>query len=1038
MGRLASLLKRKPKTAKLHGSTPKADDTLARTVDIAPTTRPPLSLSTSFVRGLRGGSHEVPSDKRTGTGSAAATEESLAQKVSLMDDIMEQLATPSPDTPHPNASTPISGFSDFGRATQLPDQLEHDPSTGHDDAKALATKTATAVAAAAHKALSSSGVAHGPPQHPTIEKSKEPVHSAATGQKTRSALKQVEERAHVAVKLCEASRKANAQLPSDDEGSDSEVTDSDGESVPTLPRAPLASPHNGVRSGPQQPQHHPVGPLHPNKSGSPQCEPVKKCRAGDWKKPTESEAEPVSVLDRMKDRHRAALAGNINHPNHPCNREEKRGNSPVDELCLPLQANPHPFSPALNVYSSQGMVSVEDFNQHASYHPYAQQPLQQPLTGYSAHGYSSQQLQQLQQHQQQLHFQQQHLLLQQQQLQHHIQQHVDAHPNSTRSPPRPSTRQSTSSSTQMSEESWPSGERPSHPRFPSQKSSDSGFGCSPEPESEKQLQARSRQTKSPTLHGDIDRVAEIISELCVREEDDESDDESDDDEVEEEEEDDDDDDDDDDSSDDESESRGRKSNRPPVQSPARTEEASATVVTGSHSPVSERDHRSEDSLSEDGEIRPMVVRSRRGSIQHGDVGKASSKLQTSLMQQTSAALAAASMAVAAAAAAKTEGLDYGFHQQQHQHQHQHQQQYLHPHRIPMGAGGAYPIAAATLPSPTTPTPDVHHHSANQPMAHTAFHHSSPSPISFSPPQISPYQLSLQHATAAAMMLQGHQHSYSLDQAMGGQAVGCAAHAAYIQQQNQQQQKAAAALRRTVSMRHPPAKGLQVITGQHGANINRTGSMKVQQQQQHPRQMRSRTTTESSKLSSSNSSNGGGPFIRGFAEPLPSVVQQQQLQQQQQQQQQAAVAHHYHQQGHAQPQQALHFPNHRMHPQQHPLLPSKGGGHPSPLQLQAQAHLQQLQQQQQQHPHHVAAAAAAAAAAAMHHATQPSMAHPGFYATKGPAAAVGQAPMAVTGIQAQYGYVGGGGVVHPSLAHSMEMHHHAQAQAAGLQAVYRRA
>ncbi|KAF9979282.1 hypothetical protein BGZ73_002551 [Actinomortierella ambigua] len=1065
MGRLTSLLKRKPKTVELQGSAPKTDDTTERKVNLTPATGPPLSLSTSFLRGPGSGSHGISSDKQTGIYSTTITTVPLAHKVSLMDDIMEQLSTPSPspDTPQPTINKPISGLSDFGLAMELSCQLDQDPSTRHDDIKALAANTAATAATAASKPPSCNGVAQGPLENAMI--------TVLETQKDLQLAKKVDERAQTAVKLREASRKANAQLPSDDEGSDSDEADSDGESVPGFPRgqsvAPPFSEHfNGIPSGLQQHPHYPISPLHPSKLDSHRRDTAKKSRDTKLNKQSEPEPDPVTVLERMRDRHRAALAGNTNHPNHPCNREDQRGNNSTGEFGQVMPINPHQFNPALNAYSGQGMVPMEDFAPYTSYHSFAQQPPQQSLAGYSSHSYPSHKLQQLHQHQQHLHMQQQQLLLQQHQLQQHIQQHVDSRrdstatsclsgsltgqtlhdayqpssassypgsdPNSIRSPPRPSTRQSTTSTAQLSEESWPSGDRPNHPRVSSQKSTDSGFGCSPEPDDEKQKHLHLRQATLSSPHGDVDAVAKIISNLCLSEDDDDDDDDEDDEDEDEGNETDEDDDSCD--SDDGSEPRSRPSNRQPIPSPSRTEVASTTVVADTVSVASERDHDSDDGHSEDEEIPRKLTHSRRGSLQHGDIGGLPLKLHTDLLQQTNAALAAANMAVAVAAA-NAEGLDYALQQNQQQHQH-----YFHPHRYPPGAAGAYPTALSpTVPSPTTPTPGMHHHpSGTQPTAHPAY------PTHHNHAQLSAYQFPLpQHPAATATMLSGHQHSYSLDRATGalasmqggGSRSGYAAQVALIQQQQQQQ----AALRRAVSMRHPPTKSMHAVAaGQHRVTANRSplkGFQQQQQQQHSPRQMRSRTTTESSKLSSGSS----GPYIRGFADPLPSVVQQQQ--------QQAAANHQYQkqlqqqqqleQQGHSMS-QTLHFPNHRMHPQQHPS-PSKG--HPSPLHYHAQQLLHQAvtssqiqsRLQQQQQPHHVAATG-------MHHIAQPSIMQAGYYSAKGPVAAAtvggGQAHVGLTGVPSQFSY-GGGGVVHPALAHSMELHHHAQPQAAGLQAMYQR-
>ncbi|KAG0210799.1 hypothetical protein BGX33_004660 [Mortierella sp. NVP41] len=247
MGKLSNLLKKKKSkgddlSGQGSGSTMTGSSMSYETTHtVAPITAlvvPPLSLS-------------IPTTDSISSGQTP---------FSLMDDIMDELAGTTPDTPQPSKTNDLS---DFGLAFELSHQLEPEAS----EAKA----------------------GRGP---------------GATSQKIGSHLqtKEAEEVTEAAAKLREASKKANAQLPSDDEGSEtSDSDDSDYEPGFKKQQRLLQK---------QQHQHQ----LFLQQQLLLQQQLAGEKVGSSVQEEAEVETKPAivnheAVIDRMKDRHRALLQG---------------------------------------------------------------------------------------------------------------------------------------------------------------------------------------------------------------------------------------------------------------------------------------------------------------------------------------------------------------------------------------------------------------------------------------------------------------------------------------------------------------------------------------------------------------------------------------------------------------------------------------------------------------------------------------------------------------------------------------------------------
>ncbi|KAH7036980.1 hypothetical protein BKA57DRAFT_539983 [Linnemannia elongata] len=292
----------------------------------------------------------------------------LQSPFSLMDDIMDELAGTTPDTPQPSRSNDLS---DFGLAFELSRQLdinasEAKTSTGRpgngvqkivgkleqnsvfkdnaflQQARSGAgvgggsmTPTPPVSGGASHRStLNNSSTAHGNQQSTTG------TTAAATGTATTTnanapsylagrfrTIKEAEEEEKAqaaAARLREASKKANAQLPSDDEGSDvSSEDDSDDEQRVFKKQQRLLAQ--------QQHQHQ----LFLQQQAILQNE-LAGTKGGVMSNDEVEVAKPVvinheAVIDRMKDRHRALLQGAHHHATREEYYEDFRDEYPMQQ-----------------------------------------------------------------------------------------------------------------------------------------------------------------------------------------------------------------------------------------------------------------------------------------------------------------------------------------------------------------------------------------------------------------------------------------------------------------------------------------------------------------------------------------------------------------------------------------------------------------------------------------------------------------------------------------------------------------------------------
>ncbi|KAG0338281.1 hypothetical protein BG000_004279, partial [Podila horticola] len=303
MGKLTLLLKKK-KTKGDESSTSDIQDTSSNISAIDLST--PLSLN-------------IPSASLTGS---SISQEAPALSLSLMDDIMDQLSGTTPDTPQPMAK---SDFSDFSHVFELSHQLE----SGGANANTSKPQVRKLEQSSAFKdnVFLRSQLQKQP--NTTSSRHINKPGSGATGASDTNisvtqaflrsglqAAKEAEEREATA-KLREASKKANAQLPSDDEGSDaSDSEDSDDDDDEETKALKKHEKQLLFLQQQQQLLHHQHQPLQQlpggADSGGTESPVGKKSRGGIINSPWPTKPEPINheaVIDRMKDRHRAVLAG---------------------------------------------------------------------------------------------------------------------------------------------------------------------------------------------------------------------------------------------------------------------------------------------------------------------------------------------------------------------------------------------------------------------------------------------------------------------------------------------------------------------------------------------------------------------------------------------------------------------------------------------------------------------------------------------------------------------------------------------------------
>ncbi|KAF9127613.1 hypothetical protein BGW39_005757 [Mortierella sp. 14UC] len=289
------------------------------------------------------------------TTEMTATE--LQAPFSLMDDIMDELAGTTPDTPQPSKPTDLS---DFGLAFELSRQLELGaseskvstvrnggaPGDGNQkigkldqnssfkdnaflqQARSGASTTPVAAASGAGSAASFRSTYSNNNSNTSKRSSTSGNHnSSTTGSNvatatsttttTRTATpsylrgrlqtKETEKlAAEAAAKLREASKKANAQLPSDDEGSDASDSD-DSKYEPGLKKQQRLLQQQQYQHQLFLEQQQLLQQQLANNGGAG----VKGSEAQEWEA---EERKPVeinhgAVIDRMKDRHRALLQG---------------------------------------------------------------------------------------------------------------------------------------------------------------------------------------------------------------------------------------------------------------------------------------------------------------------------------------------------------------------------------------------------------------------------------------------------------------------------------------------------------------------------------------------------------------------------------------------------------------------------------------------------------------------------------------------------------------------------------------------------------
>ncbi|KAG0331747.1 hypothetical protein BG004_001521 [Podila humilis] len=347
------------------------------------------------------------------TSSSITQDSQPVLEMSLMDDIMDQLSGTTPDTPQPSSK---SEFSDFSHVFELSRQLEQTATgTNMNSSKIQVGKLEQSSAFKDNVFLKSKLQQKGQPSAGVVAPvsrhnitpstgatgATSDTHSNASTSILRSQLqlqatKEAEEKAEANARLREASKKANAQLPSDDEGSDSsdsEYSDEDDDA-----RALRKQQKQLLFLQQQQlflhQQNQPLNQV-PGGVDSEQADSLvgsKKSR-GDNGEPWVSKQEPINheaVIDRMKDRHRALLAGAVAAAREDYYEEY------VDEYAMAqqhmLQQPQQPLMASYNMqYAMEPNVTygMDDYRlqqqyQQQQYHQ-QQQQYQQPQQQYQQH-----------------------------------------------------------------------------------------------------------------------------------------------------------------------------------------------------------------------------------------------------------------------------------------------------------------------------------------------------------------------------------------------------------------------------------------------------------------------------------------------------------------------------------------------------------------------------------------------------------------------------------------------------------------------------
>ncbi|KAG0055100.1 hypothetical protein BGZ83_009627 [Gryganskiella cystojenkinii] len=362
MGKLTSLLKKK----KSKGEEPTSSSFSGNGIQ---SQNKPSSVSS--VSGVSAEGTTLPfslnirTDNRLSVSSPSPVVSETPQlSLSLMDDIMDGLAGTTPDTPQPTQLM-SKDFTDFGLAFELSRQLDlgttshtadlsssnsirdasqTNNSSNNNTSSSNPSNSTSSDSSRANLALTKSVGKLGQnsafkdnaflrsQQQPTATTTAPSLQTPSTPTQTNSDNNNAttsassflrgsltkntdEKKAEAAAKLREASKKANAQLPSDDEGSDtSEVENSDDEElsprkqrqlqqrlIQQQQQQALLQQQQQLLLEQQQLQEHLVdGSIVKSRRGS----------GNNWPPGTKpGEVNHEAVIDRMKDRHRAVLAG---------------------------------------------------------------------------------------------------------------------------------------------------------------------------------------------------------------------------------------------------------------------------------------------------------------------------------------------------------------------------------------------------------------------------------------------------------------------------------------------------------------------------------------------------------------------------------------------------------------------------------------------------------------------------------------------------------------------------------------------------------
>ncbi|KAF9353167.1 hypothetical protein BGX26_009037 [Mortierella sp. AD094] len=236
---------------------------------------------------------------------------------SLMDDIMGELAGTTPDTPQPSQTNSKPDFDDFGLAFELSRQL--DLGESQNDSKVISSSGPAKVGRLEQNSAFKENtflrsqqqqLRSGPSPTPTISapyRQTSNIYGASTTNTSANATtknaspylklsaKEAEEKAEVAAKLREASKKANNQLPSDDEGSETSDSDDSEDENEAERQQQLQQQQQQLQQHQQLQQEQDAGKTESLRRD----DNMKKARP----------INPEDVINRMKDRHRAVIAG---------------------------------------------------------------------------------------------------------------------------------------------------------------------------------------------------------------------------------------------------------------------------------------------------------------------------------------------------------------------------------------------------------------------------------------------------------------------------------------------------------------------------------------------------------------------------------------------------------------------------------------------------------------------------------------------------------------------------------------------------------